>query len=111
MITTRPATTADIMNIYGQLPGQTVRADVFEVDGSPAAIVGRYVEDGVIVLFSDIKVSASKMTVWRRAKEIMAGLTVPAVCVATPGSEKFLERLGWSYLCDSDEGAVYQWQV
>lgn len=110
-ITTRPATAADIAEFYGKMPGRSVRAKIYEIDGDAVGVLGHYIEDGIKVVFSDIKRPAPKMAIWREAKAIMDNLKGPAVCVAMDGSERFLERLGWKYVDMSDEGAVYQWQA
>lgn len=110
-ITTRPATSADIVAFYGRLPDRSVRATVYELNGEPAAIFGHYVEGGVRVIFLDISAAVPRLTIWRKAKAAMAQIKGPAVCVAASGSGPFLERLGWAFVADSDEGAVYQWQV
>lgn len=110
-ITSRPATAADIRSFYGQMPPRSVRATIYEFNGEPAAVFGFYIEHGVRVVFSDIKVEAPKKAIWREAKAIMANLTEPAVCVATEGSERFLERLGWKFVDVSSEGTVYQWRA
>ena len=110
-ITNRVATARDILAFYGQMPPRSVRATVYEIDGKPVGIVGFYIDVGVRVMFSDIKAGAPKKAIWREAKAIMADLTEPAVCVATEGSERFLERLGWMPVEMSSEGMVYRWQA
>lgn len=108
---TRPARAEDIQRIYGRTAGQTVRAQVWTVDGDPVAIVGYYMAGQTAVVFSDIKVDAPKVSIWRAAKAYMANMKVPATCFACDGSGPFLERLGWSHVGPTEDGELYKWQV
>lgn len=62
---------------------------------------------GLHVVFSDATPGASKMAMWRAAVALMQLVPSPAVCQATPGSERFLERLGW--IPSALGEGVYEW--
>lgn len=106
----RPATAADVAGLFDEPVPMTIRARVLEQDGKPVAIAGYFLNGGKAVMFSDVKGAIPKMTIWREAKAMMAGLKLPAICVAECGSGAFLERLGWSLAGNSADGEVYTWQ-
>lgn len=87
----------------------SVRAWAWDVDGKPAAVAGYYLKNGQAVVFSDMIEGAPKIRIWREAKVFMEGIALPAVCEATRGSERFLERLGWVHMQTTDECEVYRW--
>lgn len=87
----------DVADFYGSIP-MSMRATVAELDGRVVGIAGYYMAQGVAFVFSDCKAELPKMTIWREAVKYMQGLTIPAICVASEGSERFLERLGWKHL-------------
>tara|TARA_Y100000310_G_scaffold30952_1_gene29368 strand:- start:444 stop:794 length:351 start_codon:yes stop_codon:yes gene_type:complete len=105
----RPATRADIAAFFGKTPDQTVRARVLERDGEIVGVAGYWMAGGMAVMFSDARGDIPKLTIWREAKAMMQSMNIPALCIATEGSEPFLERLGWRYLGPSQDGGVYQW--
>lgn len=105
-ITTRPSTREDILAFYGQLPSRSVRAWTLLIDDEPAGIAGYRVDGDVIAVFSDVKETVPKMTIWRQAREFMRMLTFPAYCRCTETSGPFLERLGWQRL----GGGIYKYE-
>ena len=109
-IIVRAATPADVRDYFGQNSPQTVRAKVLEADGEVMGIAGYYLSGGVAIVFSDNKPGIPKMTIWRQSVALMNSLTIPALCVASEGSERFLERLGWARVGPTDAGVIYQWQ-
>jgi hypothetical protein len=86
----------------------TVRCWTLLVDDEPVGIAGWFVVHGVAHVFSDLKPGVPKLAVWRAARKLMGLLPRSAICVTT-GSGLFLDRLGWVYLGDCDEGEVYAW--
>ena len=105
----RPASRSDIEGFFGRMPGPSIRARVLELDGEVVGVAGYYLVGGIAVMFSDTKADIPKLTIWRESKAMMAGMRIPAVCVASDGSGPFLERLGWRHLGPSPDGEVYQW--
>ena len=105
----RLATTADLLTFYGRLPPYSVRARVLEIDGELLGVAGYHITNGMAVMFSDWKEGIPAITVWREAVAMMKEIKMPAICVATDQSGKFLKRLGWQYAGPSDDGDVYSW--
>lgn len=105
----RLATRADITAFFGKTPSQTVRARVLEVDDQIVGVAGYWLAGGVAVMFSDIRGDIPNLTIWRESKAMMQSMNIPALCIATAGSERFLERLGWHYVGPSSDGGVFQW--
>lgn len=110
-IANRPATAADAALFWGRNPPVAIRAWVLDVDGEPAAIAGYFLNGTHAVMFSDIREGATipKMTVWRESAALMERMTLPAICVATGSSGRFLKRLGWRWIGASAAGDVYEW--
>lgn len=113
----RPATAADIRHFSDKPCDKTIKAMVVLKDGEIAALSGITIERDRLVAFSDVKnVDASKFTVWRVAKELMAfisknNLPVFAMTDSTkPNSGKFLERLGFHYEGECEDGTIYRLQ-
>lgn len=102
----RPAKRSDFLEFYGELPRQSVKARVLEVEGTVRGILGYYMLGRAAVVFSDMRGDIPKMTIWREAKAFMESMTLPAVCEATETSGPLLERLGWRHI----DGGVYEWQ-
>jgi len=94
----------------GRLPPVTLKAKVWEIDDRVVAIAGYWMQNGAAVVFSDMAedVDAAPLHIFREAKAFMGSLDAPAVCVATPGSEKFLRLLGWSHRETSESGEIYE---
>lgn len=114
----RTATRDDLLEWYGENWQKTCRAWVIEKDGKAAAIAGYSMEGTYALMFSSIGPDhgASKLTIWRYARKIFEmakGYKVPLMAVAcpkTPGSARFLERLGFVYVKTCDAGELYKWQ-
>lgn len=103
-IQSRPATPADLVAWYGFHPPMTVRAMVWEDETGLLGIAGHHIQNGKIVVFSEMKPELPELAVWRAAKGFMAGFKLHAVCT-TKDSGRFLERLGWK----KQEDGAYQW--
>lgn len=96
-----------MVHLYdGALPF-SIRATVAELNGEVVGIAGYYMAQGVAFVFSESRAELPKMTIWREAVKYMNGLNVPAICVASVGAERFLERLGWRHL----SGDIYGFGV
>lgn len=107
----RPARASDLIALFGEPYGSTLRAWTLEADGEPVALAGYFMSSGHAMVFSDITDGIPKMTLWREAKRFMDKLKVPGVCVAAEGSGPFLERLGWAFAGHSEDGEVYTWRL
>lgn len=105
----RHSETADFVALMGEPPSQTVRAWTWVCDGDPVAIAGWYMSGTRAVVFSNlVDRGISKVRIWREALGFMRDMDLPALCVATCGSEAFLERLGWRHAYSGPYGEVYQ---
>jgi hypothetical protein len=102
------ATSRDVESMLGQKSPVTFRGWVWKLDGEAVAIAGYYLTASSAVVFSDIRGDVSKFKIWREAVAAMKDITIPAICVATRGSERFLERLGWEHVGPSEDGEVYK---
>ena len=98
------------MAFYGRMPPRSVRVWVLEHDGQVLGLAGYFMQDGKAVLFSDVREGVPKMTIWRAALAFMKSLDMPLVCEGTQKSAAFLERLGWVYVGDNDNGMVFEWR-
>ena len=107
MIVSRPATRSDVHSFYGCGAPVTIQARVWERENEILAIAGWFSVAGQRFVFSDLKegTRVAKKTIWREAKAFMADLPA-CVCACSPGSEKFLLRLGWH----PTEDGVFEWQ-
>ncbi len=111
-LSVRAARRADIEAFFGQSVPVSVRARVMERDGDIVALCGYYIAGGQAAVFSDIKDKAlPKLAVWREAVRFMKTIKVPAYCIADDGSAPFLERLGWKWAGDTNEGGLFQWEA
>lgn len=104
----RPATAKDIERFFGRQSPRSIRAYVAESGGDVVGVAGYYLDGGVAVVFSDVK-NMPKAAIWRMAREFMAQLRIPATCVGSEKSSRFLERLGWQYQGPSPDGEVFFW--
>lgn len=105
-ITTRLARPSDFDAFHGRRPDHAVRAWVLEVDGEVVGMAGWRVAGEHLVVFSDVKPGVAKMTVWRKAKQLMAMIDFPAFCECTETSGPMLLRLGWRHVA----GNVYKYE-
>jgi len=98
---------------FGRVPPYTIKAQVWETDEKMLAIAGYWTVRGVAVIFSDMvaEMDVAAITIWRQAKGYMQKLDKPAQCIAAPGSETFLARLGWEHIGTSDQGEVFKWEL
>lgn len=109
----REATRRDVIDFFGKLPPSTIRARVLERDGEVIGIAGYWVDNGVAVVFSDYDREAgiTPARMWKEAVVYMRNLKMPARCLATPGSEKFLTRLGWVHTETTESGEMFEWHL
>lgn len=119
-IGSRPATAADVDRYYGARPRQTVKAMILTLDGNPAAIVGLANEGSYWKLFSEYKPEFKRylqsMATLRAIKKVILMIgdcRLPVVAVTQPNepdSPRLLERLGFVFHNESEEGSVYEWR-
>lgn len=110
----RPARAADFRAFYGRALPRSGRAWVAELDGKVIGLAGYYLMGGRAFVFSDMDEAMARypVTIMREARRLMAGLRLPALCIADPAREtsgRFLERLGWRLVGPGDEGDIYAW--
>lgn len=119
MIEIRPTTQADIVAFSGHRSQKTIRAFTVLLDGEVTCIAGVTIEPDGVMAFSDLRegLQVPKMTIYRYAKQLadlIRGWGLPAAAVADPNrpnSDRFLERMGFCYIIDSEEGKVFGiWQ-
>ncbi len=106
----RPAGSQDIRDFYGYIPA-TMYALVFELGDKVVALGGWKMENGNLVVFSDIKEGAklNKHTIWRGAKVIMDFVKEKGVPMyATTSNPEFLRRLGFHTIGKSNEYDLLQ---
>lgn len=111
----RPITSDDVLAFWGRFPDQTIRGYAVDYEGELACIAGVTVERRYAVVFSEIKegINAPKVIIWRATNEIinkLKQLHITLVAVASadiPGSDKFLERLGFTYAGEYDGEKYY----
>jgi hypothetical protein len=114
----RTGTKEDIIALCGALPPYATRSWAAEVDGELAAVAGVQFTPTNAVVFSDIntELDLPKMTIWRGAVEMfnkIKELKRPLVAVCTDNymnSPAFLERLGFEFHGNSEEGEVLTWR-
>lgn len=101
---------ADLAQFFGEKLPMSVRARVIERDGDVVAVAGYYFAGSRVAVFSDLKADLPKMTIWREAKALMDGISLPAYCMTNTGAGQFLKRLGWDFHSTSPDGDFYTWQ-
>jgi hypothetical protein len=112
----RPATAADLRDWYGEAPKRSCRAWVIAQDGKLVALAGYSFEPGYILVFSEVRGEHPKFATWKYAKKLFANITkyrLPMRAVANPdipGSDRFLERLGFEFEQETDIGKQYLWR-
>lgn len=112
----RPATADDIRKLYQRDAPRTVRAFAVDWHGELAAIAGVTIQRDVCTFFSDIRpdIDPPAMAIWRASVEIVnriQAMKLPCIAIANPElptSSAYLERLGFTYHGDSDEGRIYR---
>lgn len=88
-----------------------------ELGGEVVGIAGLSYHDEQMTAFSrmDDSLKAYPVTIMKVGKEIVDlikkhGRNVMAIAsVDEPGSDKFLERLGFVFVGETEQGRVYQW--
>jgi hypothetical protein len=113
-LTFGPASGADVVEFYGRLPLETMRAVVIRLDGRPVALLGVARNSLFRRFFSEYKPELEpllkSMTVLRAIKAAMAIVreqpgTVWAVAEHAEGA-RVLQRLGFEHELDE----VYAWR-
>lgn len=117
MITTRPATAADVKAMYPEHTA-SFRAWVVELDGAAKGIIGIALYRPIACLFSafeeELRPHLKKPAVLRLIKKVEAVINksrTPVRAVADPNeptAPTILQRLGFEYIGDVDGDAVYQ---
>jgi hypothetical protein len=100
-----------MIKAYGDVPAQSVRAWVWELDGEILTVAGWYVTPGVAVVFSDMFLdNAPSLAVFRRARDFLKDVPPPAICEGTRKSRRFLEALGWEHMGSvADDVELFKW--
>ena len=109
-VTYRPSVKEDIVDFYGCVP-VTMRSISFFLDGELAAIGGYKVQDGVVVIFSDIKEWAKthKQSVWRCAKIVREFVKkTDAIIYAVAENCDFVSKLGFCKVGGDEEQDLYR---
>ena len=114
----RSATSADLDQFYGEdKPSVSMRAIVVEIDGKVAGIAGMSYHDNQMVAFSkmDDELRKYPVTIMKAAKRFAGimnkyGRNVFAIASChEKGSDRFLKRVGFSFIGETEAGRVYQW--
>lgn len=115
----RTATAADLDEFYGdERPSASMRAIVVEIDGKVAGVAGISYHGDIMTAFSKMDDSLRKypvtiMKAARRFTDILNkhGRNVFAISACyEKGSDRFLERVGFTFVGETSEGRVYQWR-
>lgn len=118
MLTTRPATPADVRAFYPD-SGTSVRAWVAEVDGEVQGIIGLALLRPVACAFSQfrepLKPYLNHPAIWRLVKKLQAvmqqsRLPVRAIVETGVTDRRALERVGFRYLGKIDGDGVFQYR-
>jgi hypothetical protein len=113
----RKATREDWLAFFGEPPKNSSRAIVGEVDGEIVGICGLRYNDGFMTAFSCLndKGARYKFSIMKAGKMLLEmfkehpGIIVALADPDIPTSSRFLERLGFMFMHDSEEGRVYRW--
>ena len=114
----RTATLEDLNQFYGDArPSASMRAIVVDIDGKIAGVAGLSYHDGQMTAFSkmDDMLRDYPVTIMKAGKRFIRlieshGRNVMAIAsVDEPGSDRFLERLGFTFVGEIEQGRVYQW--
>jgi hypothetical protein len=114
VISYRPATQADVVAFFGELPDETITAVAVLVDDEPACLIGMARDGNSCRVFSDYKpalepyLAAKNLTLLRALKAAQkqwSETRMPVYTLQERGPE-ILIRLGFRRI---DEG-VYLWQ-
>lgn len=116
---TRWATAEDVAQYWGERPALTQRAQVGVLDGEVVAMWALVLTKTGVGLISDIRpeLKHMKVTIHRTAKNFLRqaealgfkdiqALADPDI----PGSSRWIEALGFEFVCDTDDGELWRWQ-
>ena len=110
----RAARQSDIVEFHGHALPHGARAWVAEDDGKIVAVAGYYIT-GPKMVWSEIKdeMRDYPVSIFRFARFLMGQLP-PGLwaCLASKneaGSERLLQRLGWTHARSTESGEVYLW--
>lgn len=112
-VTAEPATAKDIIEFYGESHRQTLKADVFRLDGELMGVTGTARVDNQMMMFSDIKEEfvphLKSMAVLRTIKKmqrIAENSRLPVVAtIDNKYGPELIERMGFKHV----EGDIYVW--
>lgn len=116
----RAATSADLDEFYGDArPSASMRAIVVELDGKVAGIAGISYHGDMMTAFSkmDDSLRSYPVTIMKAAKRFTGilnkhGRNVFAIAACyEKGSDRFLKRVGFTFVGETSGGRVYQWQI
>ena len=109
----------DFRSFYGRDIPFSARGWVAELDGRVIGLAGFALLGNPPMAFSDMteEMKAFPVTIMRESRKVMKTLAKDrktAYCLASkdlPGSEKFLQRLGWKWHTTDPNGEIYAWQT
>ncbi len=116
----RPATSKDLDQFYGEdRPGGSMRVVVVDLDGDIVGIAGLAYHDDQMVAFSVIRdpLRGYPLTIMKtamRLKDMIIKYGGNVLAIASGGeinSDKLLERMGFSFIGDTEDGRAYRWQI
>lgn len=116
----RTATAADLDEFYGDdRPSASMRAIVVELDGKVAGVAGISYHGDQMTAFSKMHdvLKAYPVTIMKAAKRFTDilnkhGRNVFAIAACyEKGSDRFLQHVGFTFIGETSEGRVYQWQI
>jgi len=113
----RLGTRKDWMEFFGEPPHNSSRTIVGEVDGEIVGICGLRYNDGFMTAFSCLneKGAKYKFSIMKAGKMLLdmfekhPGIIMAIAEPELPTSSRFLERLGFVFMHDSEDGRVYRW--
>lgn len=115
MITIRPASRADIVEFYGEMLNESMRARVADLNGKVVGIIGLVYKDyPTLVSTLTPELRPYRKTILKEAKRFLSEIHQTAYAVACPKektSQRLLEHLGFEFIRDTTEGRLYRWQT
>lgn len=119
MITTRPATSADVAELHPGAEGTSYRAWTCDLDGKPAGVVGLALTRPRACLFCSFDEtlrpylkSVAVLRLLKKAEALFKARNLPVYTIrdkAEPKAPAILARLGFEYLADVEGDEVWGW--
>lgn len=106
----RHATSRDIEEFYGYIPA-TMKALIFFVNGTPSGLGGYKMENGNLIVFSDIRenVKVNKYTILRCANVIMDFIKEKDTPMyAVTNNKKLLKSLGFVHIGEVEDASLFE---